>query len=273
MQKPPSTSNKPFIKVLIIVALIIIGFWIASFFPDLVLTLIISTLTAFILKPFVRFFEFRFGLKRSYSIAIVFVLVGGISFFVLYETIPLIVNRIRVMYEQLQHFPFEEKLTIAAKELASHIPFVDPSTVGDKVHAFILTLMNSFSETTGTVASYLVNLIIIPFITYFILAEGDLAIKKFVEKIPNKYFEMCLNIMDKLQRDLVSYLRGLLLECSIVGALSTIGFMILGIPYAIAIGIITGIANVVPYLGPIAGMSVALLASLITTGEIGRAHV
>jgi predicted PurR-regulated permease PerM len=73
--------------------------------------------------------------------------------------------------------------------------------------------------------------------------------------------------MDKLGKELVSYLRGLILECGIVGGLSVIGFMIIGVPYAILIGILSGIANVVPYLGPIAGATIALLASLTKTGD------
>jgi predicted PurR-regulated permease PerM len=267
MQISHSISNKPFVKVVFIIGLIVLCFWIVSFFPDLVLTLIISTLIALILKPLVRFLEFRYTLKRWVAISLVFVFVGGITALVLVETIPLLIGRIHLIYSQMQKFPIEEKLMIAAKELASHIPFVDPSTVGDKVHSFIQQMLNSLGEITGTIASYLVNLLIIPFIAYFILAEGDIGIKKFVENIPNKYFEMSLNIMDKLQRDLVSYLRGLLLECSIVGVLSMIGFTIIGIPYAIAIGVFTGIANLVPYLGPIAGIGVALIASLIKTGD------
>ena len=262
-----SISNKPFVKVLVIVGLIILGFWVASFFPDLALTLIISTLTAFILKPLVRFLEFRFGLKRGIAIALVFLLVGGMTVFILIEAIPLLVSRMRLMYEQLKNFPFEAKLTLTAKEMAAHIPFVDPSTVGDKVHTFMQQLLDALGETTGTVASYLVNIVIIPFITYFILAEGDIGLKKLVERIPNKYFEMSLNIMDKLQQELVSYLRGLILECSIVGGLSVIGFMIIGVPYALLIGVLTGIANLVPYLGPIAGASLALIASLTQTGD------
>ncbi len=267
MQTSNSISNKPFVKVALIIGLIIIAFWIASFFPDLVLTLIISTLIAFILKPLVRFLEFRFGLKRWFAIAVVFLLAGGITALTLIETIPLLIGRIRLIYAQLQNFPIEEKLTIAAKEMASHVPFVDPSTVGDKVHSFIQQILISLGETTGTVASYLVNLLIIPFITFFILAEGDVGIKKFVEKIPNKYFEMSLNIMDKLQRELVSYLRGLIIECGIVGGLSMIGFMIIGVPYAVLIGFLTGIANLVPYLGFITGACIAILASLIQTGD------
>ncbi|MBN1396834.1 MAG: AI-2E family transporter [Bacteroidetes bacterium] len=260
-------SNKPLIKVILILGLIIFCFWIASFFPDLVLTVIISTLAAFILKPLVRYLEYRFSLKRWFAITIIFVLAGGLTTLILIETIPLLIGRIRLIYSQLQNFPIEEKLTITAKEIASNLPFVDPSTLGDKVHLFIQQLIGTMGEATGTIASYLVNLLIIPFITYFILAEGDIGIKKFVEKIPNKYFEMSLNIMNKLQRELVAYLRGLIIECSLVGVLSTIGFIIIGVPYAVLIGILCGIANLVPYLGFITGASIAILASLVHTGD------
>ena len=267
MPRSQSSANKPFVKVLILLGLIILGFWISSFFPDLVLTLIISTLIAFILRPLVSFLEFRFGLKRGFAIAVVFLVLGGSVVFILYETIPLLIGRIRMMYDQVRHFPFEQTLAVTARDMSKHIPFVDPATLDEKIHSFIQGILDSAGEATGTAASYLVNLAIIPFITYFILAEGDRAVKKLVERIPNKYFEMTLNIIDKLGKELVAYLRGLLLECSIVGGLSIVGFSIIGVPYAVLLGVLTGIANLVPYLGPIAGASIALLASLVQTGD------
>ena len=262
-----STSNKPLIKVIAFLGLIIILFWIASFFPDLVLTLLFSTLIAFVLRPLVRFLEFKFNMNRGAAIGVVFLLVGGIVVFTLIETIPLLISRIRSMYEQLRQFPFEAKLTLTAREMTAHIPFVDSSTIGTKVHDFIQQLIVSSGEAAGTTVSYMVNLAIVPFITYFILAEGDLGIKSLVEKIPNKYFEMTLNLIDKVGKELISYMRGLILECSIVGVLSMIGFILIGVPYAIIIGMVTGIANLVPYFGPIAGASLALMASLTVTGN------
>jgi len=267
MHLSTSPENKPFVKVIAFLGFIIFLFWIASFFPDLVLTLIISALIAFILKPLVRFLEFKFNLRRGVAIIFIFFLVGGFVILTLFELVPLLISRLQLMYEQLRHFPFEAKLTLAAKEIAAYVPFLDPSIIEIKAHEFIQQLILSAGEAANTTISYLVNLAIIPFITYFILAEGDLGIKNIVERIPNKYFEMSLNIMDKVGKELVSYLRGLILECSIVGGLSMIGFMIIGVPYAIIIGMFTGIANLVPYLGPIAGGCLALIASLTVAGN------
>jgi putative permease len=262
-----STSNKPFIKVTVFLGFIILLFWISSFFSDLVLTLILSTLTAFLLRPLVRVLEFKFNLKRGVAISLIFLLVGGIVVMTLIETIPLLISSLRSMYEQLRQFPLEAKLTQTAKEMTTHVPFVDPSTIGSKIHEFIQQIILATGEVAGTAVSYLVNLAIVPFITYFILAEGDLGIKSVVEKIPNKYFEMSLNILDKVGKELLSYLRGLFLECSIVGFLSIIGFMIIGVPYALIIGVLTGIANLVPYFGPIAGACLAFIVSLTVAGN------
>jgi putative permease len=261
------TSNKPLLKVIFSLGLIVIAFWVASLFPDLVLMLIVSTLVAFILRPLVRILEYRLGLRRGFAVAIVFLVVGGLATFVLVEFVPLLIDRASQLYARIKVFPFEEKLTFTAKELAAQIPFVDPMTVGQKVHEFIVQIVQSTGEWTGTAASYLVSLAIFPFITYFILAEGDIGIKKLVEQIPNKYFEMILNVMDKLETELVSYLRGLILECGSVGVLSIIGFSIIGVPYAILIGTLTGIANLVPYLGPIIGSGLAVFVSLMATGD------
>jgi predicted PurR-regulated permease PerM len=206
-------------------------------------------------------------MKRGVAIALVFLLVGGLAVLILVGIIPFLIHRMQLMYGQLRQFPFEAKLTVAAREMTAHIPFVDSSTIGIKVHELMQRLQQSAGNVTDAAVSFFVNLAIIPFITYFILADGDIAVKKFVERIPNKYFEMSLNIMNKLGNELVSYMRGLILECSIVGGLSIIGFMIIGVPYAILIGVLTGIANLVPYLGPIAGASLALIASLTVTGD------
>jgi predicted PurR-regulated permease PerM len=72
-----ATSNRPAIEVGVLLAIILASFWVARYFPNLVLMLIVSTLTAFILQPIVKVFELRFGLRGSISIALVFPGVAG----------------------------------------------------------------------------------------------------------------------------------------------------------------------------------------------------
>ena len=261
------SSNKPFLKVLFLIALIIVSFWIASYFPDLVLTIIISVLLAFILKPIVRFLEFRLAIKRSIAIALVFLFIGGIISLLAIELVPVAIEKMKEMYATCRTFPFEQKLSEVTKDIAAKIPFVNQATITQKVEGLIQSGLESIGEGLTSATGFLVNIAIIPFITYFILADGDAAVKKFVEKIPNKYFEMSLNVIYTLQNELVSYLRGLMLESCIVGVLTMIGLTILGVPYGLLIGVLAGIANIVPYLGPIVGAGLAIFVSLVEFGS------
>ena len=260
-------SNRPFLKVAALLAVIIICFWIASYFSGLVLTLIVSGLSAFVLRPLVRFLEFRFGMRRSFSIAVVFLIAGGATVLVLLQLIPFFVDRARSMYESFRVFNFDEKLADVTKGISAHIPFMSSAALVTKAHEVLQIGLQMLGDSLGSVAGFAVNLAIVPFITYFILAEGDSAMKKLIERVPNKYFEMTLNVLHSIGHDLVGYLKGWILDSLIIGMLSIVGLLILGIQYPFLIGGLAGVANLVPYLGPVVGASLAVLVSLTQFGD------
>ncbi len=268
---PSVTAHRPFLKALMILGIISLALWVASFFPDLVVTLIISVLCAFILRPLVVFLEFRLGVRRSISIGLVFVFVGCLMALAAIEVIPFLIYRARSMYETFRQFPFDQRLNEMALGITAQIPFLEAATVSAKVRSVVQGGMEFLGQGLSTAAEYLVNLAIVPFITYFILAEGDSALKKLIERVPNKYFEMTLNVMNRISRDLVGYLRGWILDSVIIGLLSIIGYLAIGVDYAILIGILAGIGNLIPYLGPIIGAVPAFLVSLTQYGDFQKA--
>lgn len=263
-------SNRPFIKVLGLLSLVISSFWVASQFPDLVITLIISGLAAFILRPLVTFLEFRLGLRRSLAIGAVFVVVGGGLVMLAMELVPMLISRAQALYTNMKDFPFDLKLHEAAVGLSAQFPMIDPQAISQQVYGIIASGTEFFGSVLDGLASFLVNLAIVPFITYFILAEGDLAFKRLIEKVPNKYFEMSMNVLNRMKKDLVGYLRGWILDSFIIGVLSVVGYMIIGVEYPFFIGVVAGVANLVPYLGPIVG---AVPAFLVTLTQYGDFHM
>src|SRR5207245_6645587 len=84
--------------------------------------------------------------------------------------------------------------------------------------------------------------------------------------VPNRLFEPALNVLAALDRALGDYVRGLFLECCLLGLTVVLFLTIIGVPlrWTIAIGIFTGASNVVPYLGfaaaLLSGLAYALLA-------------
>jgi predicted PurR-regulated permease PerM len=261
------SSNRPAIKVAALLSIIVLSFWVASYFPSLVVMLIVSGLVAFILKPVVKLLEFRFGFRRSISIAFVFLSVGGILVLVSLQLVPYVVDRVREMYEGFKNFPLDAKLSEMTQDLSKHIPFTNPETLTQKIRGILEGGLQMLGDGLGGVAGFAVNLFIVPFVTYFILAESDTAVKKLIERVPNKYFEMTLNVINKIQTDLVGYLRGWILDSVIVGILSIIAYFLLGVKYAILLGVLAGISNLIPYVGPFAGVVPALLVSVTQFGD------
>ncbi len=264
-------SNRPFIKVLSLLALVIAAFWLAAQFPELVIILIVSGLLAFILRPLVTFLEYRTGLRRSLAILVVFVVSGGTLVFIAMNAIPFIISRAQELYGSLKTFPFDQKLAESASSLSAEFPVIDPVSMSQKVYSMIAAGTETLGRVLEGLAGFAVNLVIVPFITYFILAEGDIAFKGLIERVPNKYFEMTLNVLHRMRRDLVGYMRGWILDSIIVGVLSVVGYLIIGVQYPFLIGIIAGVANLVPYLGPVGGAIPAFLVSLTQFGDFRMA--
>lgn len=262
-----ATASHALTRVALLLGLIILCFWIASFFPDLVLALIISALAAFILHPVVALIENRLGLKRTPAIALAFLTVGGAFISLLALVVPVLLERMISVHQQVSQFPFDEKLKELAGGLEGSLPFVNGEAVAQGVNSLIARAADTAGSSLGNAFGTVATLAIVPFVTYFILADGRRAYQFLIARIPNRYFEMTLNVVHKIKTQLVGYLKGWILDSMIIGILSIVGLLILGVQYAFVIGLLAGIANLIPYLGPIVAASLAIIVSLTQTGN------
>lgn len=107
--------------------------------------------------------------------------------------------------------------------------------------------------------------ILAPIIFIFLGFDNGQMRRYFIGLVPNRYFELSLTVMDDLDDAIGNYLRGTLLECFLVGLTFTIGLGLLGIPFsvAVAIGVISGLANAIPFLGTVIGLVIGLGYALI----------
>ena len=91
----------------------------------------------------------------------------------------------------------------------------------------------------------------------------------FIGLVPNRYFELSLTVVDRLDDAIGKYLRGTFIECFLVGVTLTLGLILLGIPagMAVAIGVVSGLLNAIPFVGTaialVIGLGYALVAENI----------
>jgi predicted PurR-regulated permease PerM len=112
--------------------------------------------------------------------------------------------------------------------------------------------------------SWLSVLVIIPIMTFFFLVDGHLIQKTLLQLVPNRYFEMFILLFHKVVSSIELFIRGQLIDSLAVGIMTCIGLAIIGMPYNIVIGIIAGLGNVIPYLGPLIGFLPALFVLIVS---------
>jgi len=121
-------------------------------------------------------------------------------------------------------------------------------------------------ETPGLVGQLLSGLalfIIVPFALFFFLAEGRAIKRAIIEQVPNRYLELILNLLHRIDRQLGSYMRGMVLSVIIVSLLSSTGLYIIGLEHFLVIGLLAGLANVIPYMGPAIGIIAGVVAAVL----------
>ena len=92
--------------------------------------------------------------------------------------------------------------------------------------------------------------------------------RSFLRLVPNRYFEVTLAILDKVESSLGRYLRALLVQCSAVAGVASLLLSLTGLDYAIAVGIFAGLANSIPYFGPAVGFIAGSLVGVAQTGDL-----
>lgn len=261
-QKPLSTFSK---VLILLIPLISIAIFIA-FFTDLFVTLVICLLLALVLNPFVDFIESA-GLNRIISILIVYVVIGvGIYFLALFIA-PRITEQASSLRESIKEFKISEKVKVADKWIEKNIPFMKKGDLSNEIEGVFKGSFSKVQDLISGVLSTALLIIIIPIITFFILRDRQKIKNGLISIVPNRYFEMTVNIIDKIEKQLSRYVRGWLLDAFFVGVLSAIGLSILGINNAFVIGIVAGAGHLIPYAGPIVGGVPAIIISIIQFGD------
>ena len=133
----------------------------------------------------------------------------------------------------------------------------------DRILGFVIGQSQSIFNAIGTSAkgafSAFTTGVIILFLTFFLLNGGQQMKKAVIQIVPNRFFEPALVLIEGLDRQLGDYLRSRLIQTIILSIVAAIGYWILGLRFAILIGIIAGLANLIPYIGPFIGAIPAIV--------------
>lgn len=132
--------------------------------------------------------------------------------------------------------------------------------------------LGNLSDYTRSVVSALGDTLIaffsIIFISFFLLKDGKIMDDVVMSLTPDNFTDKVRSIIEKTKNLISRYLVGIVLQIIIIMTLITIGLTILGVNNALFIGVLAGIFNVIPYLGPIIGGLLGITLSITTKLQI-----
>ena len=239
----------------------------AAFFP-----LVLSVAVAYLLNPVVVFFESR-GFKRLHVVAGIYVITGAVAIFVMYSLYGLMMKEVQLFQEEWPVYLEKIKTLSAGLEtrLSNNTPLPHDmvaswgSLAGQKIAAFA----ESIPLVIIRMIPGLTMMMLVPFITFFLLIDGSRMLDAFLDLLPSRYVEMVLHVLSEVDQSLGNYLRGILVEATILFALALIGLTWLNIEYAGAIAFIMGLGSLIPYVGPIVGAVLGGTAAFIQFSALG----
>ncbi|HEY4744340.1 MAG TPA: AI-2E family transporter [Desulfuromonadaceae bacterium] len=232
---------------------------------------IVAALLAYVLDPVVMLFEQR-GLSRGAATTLIMLLITLVLVLFWYTLIPIAV----VQFKTLQAgggTPASQALARVEQQICGFCESFGLGSVnltaelGKFKNALVHRIPNFIIHDSPTL---LIGLVMTPFVMFFLLKDARSFKKYFISLVPNRYFEFTLDLLYKMETQLGNYLRGQFIDALVFGVLATATLWALDVPYFVFIGIFSGLANLIPFVGPLVGASAALIAVVMEQGDIVR---
>ena len=261
-------------------AVFVVGlFYLIYILRGALLPFLVAWIVAYMLNPLVVYNKRVFKLKgRVIAIALTFLEVLITLALLAVLVLPSIIDEIGVMRRLLSDYVYH----------SSNIPFV-PQAVHDFIRQnvdftqlstllsreqWLSVIEESFSGAwgfiTGSVGEIIniVSWLIVLLYIVFILLDYDKILVGFQRMIPQRYRPTVVSIVSDIEVSMNRYFRGQALVAGLVGILFCIGFLIVGLPLAIVLGLFIGVLNMVPYL-QLVGLIPTVLLCLVSASETG----
>lgn len=233
--------------------------------PSLTTPTMLSIVVTMLLSPMVAALERR-GYKRALSIMILFGSVGIVC---------ALGGAFALKWGYAEWSSFKEKapeyfhatmakLRAYEDSLKLQYPFLKDVHPTDSTIAWGKAQGTWFMQNgAALVGDIMTCAFIVPLLTFVLLNEGPAIRKRFFQLVPNRFFETTFLITTQITTSISDYLRAKLIEAFLVGLISAIGLAAVGAPYAVVLGVLAGVTNILPYLGPVLGAVPGILIAAL----------
>lgn len=279
-----SPSARSIVRVVVIVLLLLalkdfLGVVIGSL-TFLFFMIVLAIFFAYLINPLVELMRKPFEgsypklMPRSLAIGLSFLLVFSVLAVAAYYLAPGVSRQARTFVDNIPTYTTSVQSAISDMNRR-----LDRMRIADNVQTQINERINLFLETAGTFVTtilgmsaiyaitYLPWLVLVPILAFFFLKDAQLFKVALLRVIPvGDWRSRVESVMTDVNSTLKAYARAQLISCVLIGTICTIGFYLLGNDYALILGIMAGVLELIPLLGP---LTIAILATTVSGLESG----
>jgi len=248
------------------------------FFSTVVLPVILATIAYYLLRPLLRLLE-KMRIPRIWGILILFVGAIGLITALVFLVLPFL----KIQFHNLvAEFPtyFNQLLLkidtfLRSSIFASYYKGLDIN-INTLLETGLGDLGKFFTDAIGGIASgvttfisaftgFILAIVTVPFILFYLLKDGEKLPRFFVKMLPPRMRKDVTLILRDADHQISSYIQGQILVAICIGVMVSIGFFIIGMDYAILLGVLAMFTSIVPYLGPLIAITPAVIIAIVTS--------
>ena len=247
---------------------------IATFFSTLFGPIIAAGFLFYMLNPLVKLLM-KLHVPRRMAIVLLFVLLLAAVALVFAAIIPNLIEQVTQVVDNFPGFLSELRKSSTAflntpllrrfnlTESLTQLK-LDPATI---LRSVLSGVSNNIGGVVSSVGSVVISAITVPVMLYYFLQDGHKLIPNIQRFFPNRLNDQISDVLTKMNETISHYVAGEALELLFVGTFTGLGYLIIGMPYALLLGVVAGFMNIIPYLGPSIGLAPALIIASTISWE------
>ena len=258
-------------------ALLLVSGWVLYLLAPVLSPFVTGAVLAYLGDPLVDRLENK-GVNRTIGVSIIFLLFTTVLVICLLLLIPMIQKQIVIVYESVPDF-INWFNTSALPWMQAHLGLsmdaLEPQALKNTLQAHmgeasgvVTSILKSVGSSTMALVLWLTNLVLIPVVAFYLMRDWDIMVGNIRDLLPRARVPVISRLAAEMDEVLGAFLRGQLLVMLALGIIYSVGLWIVGLNIALVVGMIAGLASIVPYLGFIIGIASAIAAALVQFGDL-----
>ena len=253
-----------------ILAVALAGIAMVHFLGPVLMPFMVSMVLAYLGDPLADRLE-NAGLSRPLSVCVVFLVIFGIIISTLLFLVPMVIHQIKTVLDLLP--VWEEWLrTNLLPGILEYVDF-DPELLNfseltrnlvgqwQKAGGLLANLSLSVTRSSLAFAGLLANLFLIPVVTFYLLRDWDRMMENLHNMMPRNVEAVVLGLVRECDEVLGAFLKGQLMVMMALGGIYSFGLAVIGLQFAVLIGMLAGLVSIIPYMGFVVGFAAAIIVA------------